>query len=211
MAEPLKKEVMAENDALKGENDSLKKTTEEMQDEIERLNGLVNTAYIQSHEPGRMEPMEQQMPEGMMEVKGETVLTENGLQGESEIIEASRIGNVDAPEFTEKMAYEQFMREPVTVHIHSTNEENPQEVFEISVNGRAEVFKREETKTVMRMYVEGLARAKPIRYKNVEYTDANGVRGVKWPSTTGLRYPFSIIQDANPNGHAWLKAILAQP
>lgn len=173
---------------------------------------LTNQVYSKNAEftpaitrrPGQFEPMEQQIgvddaPECVEDRHGEAV------------IQRVRVTDVDDPEFTEKQANMAFMNELVTVFIHSTNEKNADQVFDVAVNGMSCLFRRNETKTVKRLFVEGLARAKPATFDNQEYTDTDGVRKFRYPVHNGLRYPFSIVEDRNPMGPRWLAHVLAQP
>ena len=153
--------------------------------------------------PGQLEPMEQQI--------GQDGTVEAGEANDESFLIRPKQSNVEDPEFTEQMQLEQFMREDVTVHIQTVSEKNAQMVFDVCVNGHTVLFKRGETKTVKRYIVEGLARAKPLTYGNEEYIDTDGERKVRWPMQTGLRYPFSVVEDRNPLGASWLQHVLAQP
>jgi hypothetical protein len=65
---------------------------------------------------------------------------------------------------------------------------------------------------VKRKFVEGLARAKKTSYGNTLRVDQQtGLQSYVWPSKTGLRYPFAVIEDKNPRGKTWLEAVLRQP
>lgn len=130
--------------------------------------------------------------------------------GDEQLIERPSLGDVDNPLFKEKlenMAWDQQMLE---VHIHESADKDAQQVFEITVNGESELFRRGERKRVKRMFVEGLARAKPISYSNEEYLGGDGRQHVRYPTHKGLRYPFALV---NPSArdNAWLNSILAQP
>lgn len=149
------------------------------------------------------EPMEQDL--------GEDHVAEAKEVDDEAVIELPMNANPDSPEFQDKAADLAFMKEPVTVFIHDTSEKNADKVFDVSVNGRSIVFQRSQEYVVPRMFVEGLARAKPVHFENEEYTDASGERGVRWPTRKGLRYGFSVVKDDNPRGKAWLKGVLAQP
>jgi hypothetical protein len=121
--------------------------------------------------------------------------------------------DVDGPEFNDKMKLLAFMEEPVEVMIHQTSEKDADQAFDIQVNGRPQIFVRGGKYIVRRKFVEGLARAKPVHYDNEEYmqeTAQGGVRAVRYPSRRGLRYPFTVIEDKNPNGAAWLQRVLAE-
>lgn len=115
----------------------------------------------------------------------------------------------ERPVDEEKLAMLAFMEEPVTVHIHTTSDKQAEQVFEIFNNGQREVFKRGETKTVKRKFVNELAIRKATGYEAVPFTDPNGVKGIKYVPNTALRYPFSVVNDPHPRGADWLKATLA--
>lgn len=153
-----------------------------------------------------LEPLEQEIGQD-----GIATAEAAGREDEETILVKPRPEPVDSPEYKEKMANLQFMEDMVTVHIHDTAEKDADPRFEISVNGKAVIFHRGETRAVKRYIVEGLARAKPVHYRNEEYINSSGERSVRWPSSTGLRYGFSVIQDPHPRGGEWLKSVLRQP
>ena len=129
--------------------------------------------------------------------------------GDLELV-TPRVTDVSKPEFRDKMRMMEFNKELVKVHIQETQEINADQVFFIGVNGKQEIFKRGEIKVVKRMFVEGLARAKPIRYENKKITDENGDEKYVYPARAGLKYPFSVLEDKNPSGKAWLSHLLRQ-
>jgi len=173
-----------------------------------KLENLINTFQSATNAavaPKRFEPMEQDMgteraaTEAAIDPAGDAVLVDQGLH------------DVDSPEFTDKMDLLAFMEEPVGVFIHETSEKDADMVFDIQVNGKAHVFRRGQTLVVRRKFIEGLARAKPVHYDNVEFVQKDGTNNVRWPGRRGLRYPFTVMEEHNPRGKAWLTAILAQP
>lgn len=103
-----------------------------------------------------------------------------------------------------------FNEELVTVMVHESNSENEAPLVDVYVNGVAQFFPRGEAVTCKRKYVEGLARAKPtaistdVRERNSE-NPQNIIN-----RRSALRYPFSVIEDRNPNGSAWLRKVLAE-
>ncbi len=126
-------------------------------------------------------------------------------------IQRSAIADPDSPAFHEKAKNLAFMAEKVTVLVQESDDPRADEVIEVSVNGRSEIFRRGIPKTVTRMFVEGLARAKPVKYGNRHRVNPDtGVEEVVNRSTTGQRYPFTVIEDRNPMGQSWLQAVLAQ-
>lgn len=160
-----------------------------------------------------IEPMEMLPPDSMREFKeaapGERTTdraTNPELMAETiEVVPALDLHKKD------KLAALSFDNEPVTVHIHETSDEQADSNFSISVGGKTEVFFRGQTKTVARKFVEGLCRAKPVGFRWEEYTRDDGSRAVRYPSRTGLRYPFSIVKDPNPRaGQEWANRIIRQ-
>jgi hypothetical protein len=119
---------------------------------------------------------------------------------------------LDDPLMSEKLSMLKFMEEPVRVHIHDVSEDQADLGFTVEVNGQAVVFNRGEEKTVARKFVEGLARAKKTSYRNQLRVDqTTGEQEYIHPSKTGLRYPFSVVEDRNAKGRDWLQAVLRQP
>lgn len=155
-----------------------------------------------------LEPLEQELGDtGTVTVEEDSagdVVVKNDAEIDSEIVLAKRLD-------PGKVANLKFMEDMITVHVHETAEKNADVCFEVGVNGRNYLFIRGQTKTVPRFVIETLARAKPINYTNEEYTMPDGERAVRWPSATGLRYGFSVIQDPHPRGGDWLKSVLRQP
>jgi len=125
-------------------------------------------------------------------------------------IEHPTIEVPDGPVSKGKLEMLAFMNELVVVQVHEDNSNYPEPLVQTWNDGRLQIFIRGQEVTCRRCFVEVLARAKPVQYANVEYVDAEGNRAVKWPKRTGLKYPFTIVRDDNPNGRAWLKKILAE-
>lgn len=103
-----------------------------------------------------------------------------------------------------------FMAEPVTVRIAVSTDPNAEQVFEIIVNGRTELFRRGETKTVPRYYVDRMLRMKETRYKHREVMNQSGDRDVVYDGQTALKYDFSIVRDMNPLSESWYRHTLAE-
>lgn len=110
----------------------------------------------------------------------------------------------------EKLAMMKFMNDNVTVHVHSTSDKQAEQIFELFINGERQVFRRNEKKTVPRRFVDLLARLKPTTYTQREITDANGDKSIAFDPHTGLRYPFSVVDDPHPRGGEWLRSVLAE-
>ncbi len=104
-----------------------------------------------------------------------------------------------------------FMEEPVTIRMHEARTPEDEDIFAIWVNGRAEMFKRGETKTVKRYYVERLLTAKVTTYKQKKIFDAQtGMHNYQEVPHTVLRHNFSVTHDANPHAASWLAHLQAQ-
>lgn len=118
---------------------------------------------------------------------------------------------LDDPAMMAKVSTLAFMEEPVMVEIQEVSEDQADPGFPIFVNGQVELFRRGERKVVKRKFVEGLARAKKTGYRNQLVVDPiTREQTYEYPSKTGLRYPFSVVEDKNPRGADWLKAVLRQ-
>lgn len=103
-----------------------------------------------------------------------------------------------------------FNEEKVTVRVHNTTDKFAPKWVEIHVNGKSQLFWRGQDTTCARKFVEGLARCKPVGYRNEEFVDVDGSRSVRWPTSVGLEYPFDVVEDPNPRGKEWLRSILRQ-
>lgn len=125
-------------------------------------------------------------------------------------LEPALVQPVDRPVDKEKIEMLAFMAEPVTVHILPTTDPSAEQVFEIGNNGDKVVFKRGETKTVQRRFVNELATRKVTTYTQQFKPDQWGVPIQVQVPHTALRYPFQVVQDNHPRGADWLKFTLAQ-
>jgi len=130
---------------------------------------------------------------------GDTVLVRPGMT------------DIENPNAQKLLEYERFLQEPIEIEILSTGAQNEDPVVEIGVNGRTEILARGQRKTVARKFVEQLFRMRSTTFRNEEYVRNDGARDVRWPSSTGLRYPFVVHHDPNPRGPAWARKIVASP
>lgn len=106
---------------------------------------------------------------------------------------------------------EAFMAEPVTVMLADSTDPNDADVLvQVSVNGRNQYFARGYPQTVKRMYVERLARSKKTGYSQNLDERLGEEKFNLMRSHNALRYPFTVVEDKNPRGAAWLRAILAE-
>ena len=124
---------------------------------------------------------------------------------DSEIVEPVT-GNRD---FKKMMKEESFMEEVVTLMIHPTTNENEPPYAHLNVNGFNQVIPRGQNVPVRRKYVEVLARMKETRYTQMTPNPSEPDRSVM-VARHGLAFPFSVVEDKNPKGRAWLDQILAE-
>jgi hypothetical protein len=116
----------------------------------------------------------------------------------------------EMPHDDEHTAMLAFMAEPIEVRIAETSDPEAEQIFEITINGRTELFRRGETKTVPRYYIDRMARLKETRYTNREVVSADGTRDVVYDPRTSLKYDFAITRDTNPLGASWHRAVLLE-
>jgi hypothetical protein len=109
-------------------------------------------------------------------------------------------------------ADEKFMHEDVTVVIMATTDANAAPYATVNVNGDMRVIHRNVPTRVKRKHLEVLARLKETRWLQsvpdgyIGQIDMGTLRG-----HTGLAYPFTVVEDKNPKGGAWLANILGEP
>lgn len=116
----------------------------------------------------------------------------------------------DQPMDQEWMDMMAFMNEPVEIQIAETPDESAAPVFEININGRLELFRRGETKTVPRFFVDRLLRMKETRYTQKEIVNGEGIRDMVQIPRTVLKYDFAITKDANRLSRDWQRAVRAE-
>ena len=116
----------------------------------------------------------------------------------------------DQPFDSEKMQMLAFMAEPITIRIATSTDRNAEQCFELNINGKAEFFRRGETKTVKRYFVDLLMRLKQTVYGQDLIINKEGIKSYVYPPSTGLKYDFAIIRDDNPLGKPWERAVLAE-
>lgn len=136
------------------------------------------------------------------------VMKSTGLA--SEALEPRIIQAVDGPADPEKLSNMAFMNEPVEIYVHETSDPKDAPVFDVSVNGRREFFKRGETKVVKRMYVDVLASRKVTTYTQKRIQNADGIMEDVQIPRSAPAFPFSVQRDDNPAGRSWLKYVQTQ-
>lgn len=134
--------------------------------------------------------------------------------GKESTVEIGEIGRgdveiIDKPMPTDALELEKFMSEPVTIMVHESTDENDPDLVRVGVNGVTQFIRRGTPQVVKRKYVERLARAKPTDFTQT-IDDRLGEAMNHLRQRHALKYPFSVIEDRNPIGGAWLRGVLAE-
>jgi hypothetical protein len=143
--------------------------------------------------------------------------TSNEYLGKAEEFNIDTIGSGEPPAIEivdrvvtgDEYSLDAFMHEPMTVMVHDSTDENDAELVYVSVNGNRQFFLRGQPQTVKRYFVERLARAKMTTYKQ-NLDDRLGESMNNMIPHHALRFPFSVVEDKNPRGAAWLRNLLAE-
>lgn len=107
-----------------------------------------------------------------------------------------------------------FMEEPVTVLLHRQREKNSPAIFDFTVQGRP-IWVAVDTPTVIqRKYLEVIARSQPYDVttevnKNEDKGENAVVQNFVHRHKSG-HYPFSVVEDKNPRGAAWLAKVVRE-
>lgn len=117
---------------------------------------------------------------------------------------------VDGPGGMNKAADLAFMEEPVEVLVSQSTDKNAERFPCVAVNGTNQFFQRGSKQVVKRKFVEALARAKKTAVMTIPAKDQDGADTMNIVQNTGLKYPFAVTQDRNPNGNVWLEKVLAE-
>ncbi len=113
-------------------------------------------------------------------------------------------------DFKQTMDLEVFMNELVKINIYPDGAQGALEVVTLTVNGINQPVIRGLDQVIKRKYVECLARSRVTSYRQV-VKDASQPEKISMVPVAGLTYPFTLREDRNPRGAAWLDALLKQP
>lgn len=118
---------------------------------------------------------------------------------------------------SDKVRHLAFLEEEVTIQLAEDTNKNPETHVFCQVNGvgpgpfGVPWIPRGVPVTIKRKYLQVLARARPVRFRNNEYVDNNtGERKVEQIASSAQKYPFSVIHDPNPRGVEWLTNLFRQ-
>ena len=101
-----------------------------------------------------------------------------------------------------------FMEEPVKVMVHESTDENAQPIVDVYCNGTPQRFVRGMEQVVKRKFVQILINARTTSVRTRTGVEGGNVVN-QLTRHTAVRYPFSVIEDRNPRGGAWLREALA--
>lgn len=113
-------------------------------------------------------------------------------------------------DFKASVDMEAFMNEPVTINVYPDGSQGALEVITLTVNGLNQPVIRGLDQVIKRKYLEALARSRVTTYRQ-NTPNPSQPENIQMVPVAGLTYPFSVREDRNPKGPAWLDAILKQP
>lgn len=105
------------------------------------------------------------------------------------------------------LEYEAFMVEPVVIELQRTTDKNAPPVVGVGVNGDVRWLPRGVPIRLQRKFLEPLCR-KETSFETKPDHDPGAEVGMKTRLTSAQPYGFSVIQDPNPKGRAWLEHLM---
>jgi hypothetical protein len=132
---------------------------------------------------------------------------------EIEIPEQPQVETVSADADLKRVASEEsFMNEIVTIRLATTTDQNAPPFATVTVNSPANRVQipRGRVVGVKRMFVEVLARMRETRYSQPVRNMADPEAGNEILGQHADAWPFEVIRDPNPLGHAWLERVRAE-
>jgi len=103
-----------------------------------------------------------------------------------------------------------FMHEKLVVYVHPGMTSGDLPVIVVTVNGTNQPIIRGRQQTIRRKYVESLARSRITNYEQAT-PDSSKPENIQMIPNSSPTYPFSVYEDPNRLGPAWLEAIMSQP
>lgn len=124
-----------------------------------------------------------------------------------ETIETARDGLTSADYFDELA----FMNEDVVVILNRGREKHAPEFEQFGVNGRLIWIKTGVPTRIKRSYLEVMARSQPIDIRTQSGEDqGDALTFNRVERTQSAGFSFSVIEDKNPKGHAWLAKVIRE-
>lgn len=142
---------------------------------------------------------------------GQKIIKTIPADGPARIESESEIEVIERPVRNPKLELLKFMEEPVTVVVHKTADKVADPVVEVWNGGVRQMFIRGHKQVVKRKFVEVLARARDLKYEQEVHVDKSTGDAVnRMIPVEGLKYPFDIVEDKNPEGRAWIQSLLQE-
>lgn len=101
-----------------------------------------------------------------------------------------------------------FMEEYIDILVAESSNPNDQPMVPLWVNGRSQVLFRGEVTRVKRYFADRLGRARNEDVKVSVAKNADGEVVNRTSKPTALAFPFSVVEDRNPLGKAWLAKLM---
>lgn len=119
----------------------------------------------------------------------------------------------DMANFNEHAALEAFYNEPVTVFIYE-GQNNDIPYVQLNINGESplpgsDYLVRGKEHTIKRKFVEVLANMRPVTYTQPYKGTNSDLENYYKPQVT-VRFPFSVVHDANPQGRKWIQSLMGK-
>jgi hypothetical protein len=128
----------------------------------------------------------------------------------SEIGQGKGVEVVAESDFVKKLEQDVFFNEPVKIHVHQDPTQGAYDVITVTVGGINQPIIRGKDQVVKRKYVAALARSRITGYEQ-RTPNPSQPENIQLVPKAVLSYPFSVMEDRNPRGRAWLDALLSQP
>jgi hypothetical protein len=119
------------------------------------------------------------------------------------------IAAIDAPLESDYFKDLAFMEEEIMVTVSETDDANAENPVIVGNGGIFKVFFRGHPTVAKRKFVDCLI-VKSTRVTTPEYTNGAGERANKINQHNAHKYPFTVNEDRNPKGGAWLRRRLAE-
>jgi hypothetical protein len=103
-----------------------------------------------------------------------------------------------------------FAEELLLINVYPDGMPGSLDVIVVTVNGINQPIIRGRDQLIKRKYVEALARSRITSYMQ-EVNDPSRPENIQMKPIAALTYPFTVREDRNPKGRAWLESILNQP
>lgn len=115
---------------------------------------------------------------------------------------------------SEKAAKLAFYEEPVRIFVYEGSGANDEKYIHLQNNGEnvlpgSPYLPRGCESTIKRKFVEQLASMRPITYSQPYKGTGSEQENIYRPQVS-VRYPFSIVHDANPQGAKWIKSFMGK-